>query len=89
MQTTKITFYTGDLENGDINAFDTYEAALQDYKDMAEGCAVIWDGEPLTWEQALQESLNFHYVRKETQTLDEDGEVVDEQSETLDGGLEK
>jgi hypothetical protein len=84
---TEIKFYSGDLLNGNINAFDTYEAAYTDYKIMAEDCAQTDRGDEIvSREQAVEESLAFHYVAKVTQFLDEDGDVVKEDFETLDGG---
>jgi hypothetical protein len=82
-----IKFYSGDLLNGDIHSFDTYEEAHRDYVSMAEGCAQTDRGdETVSREQAVEESLAFHYVRKETIERDVDGHIIREDSETLDGG---
>lgn len=93
METIKKTvtkFYSGDLNNGDINPFDTYEEAYADYKEMAESCAQTDRGdETVSLDQAVSESMDFHYVRKEVTTYDEDGEVESETSEILDGGVEQ
>jgi len=85
---TIIQFWSGDLSNGNINPFASYEAAYADYKEMAESCATTDRGdEPdATQEEALAESMAFHYVAKVTTTYDEDGKVVTEDQETLDGG---
>jgi hypothetical protein len=83
-----IQYWTGDLSNGNINPFASYEGAFADYKEMAESCATTDRGdEPdATPEEALAESMAFHYVAKVTTTYDEDGKVVKEDQETLDGG---
>lgn len=86
---TIIQFWSGDLSNGNINPFASYDAALADYKEMAEGCASP-DPENEDTEdakrEALEYSLAFHYVTKVTTTYDEDGKEIKEESETLDGG---
>lgn len=84
---TTIKYYSGDLNNGNINAFDTYESAYADYKEMAESCAQTDRGDKtVPMEQAVSESLAFHYVAKVTTTTNEDGEVIKEDFVTINGG---
>lgn len=78
-------YRVGDLLNGDLETHPTYEAAYKAYKEMAEGCAQTERGnESVSREQAVAESMAFHYVCKATITTCGD-DLPTEEVEFMDG----
>jgi hypothetical protein len=85
-----ISYTVGDLSNGDFASYDTEPEALAALKEAIkentlanievigeEGCP--WQSD----DDAREAAENFFYVRKDTVSYDEDGDVEWENSEIL------